>query len=227
MNISRYENNKLRDGFTITAHAGAMSLPDNSIEAIEQAIYAGADIVEMDVSLRPDGTPVIIHSEKPNQDEGILLDDAFSVVSESKTVKINLDLKRFDNIHEVQKLAEKHDLLNRIFFTGVDEKYAKSVQLQCPLIPSLLNVSIKLPFFKSSEYAQYLADKIISLNCIGLNCSYKGISSELVEIMHNNDLIVSVWTVNKEKDMLKMLSLSVDNITTRDILKLKDIVLKY
>ncbi len=215
---------KIREGFTITAHAGAMSLPDNSILALKQAIIAGVDVVEMDVTLRPDGTPVIIHSETPKQNEGVLLDEAFSAVAESEKIKINLDLKHFKNINEVQKLAVKHGLNERVFFTGVEENVVDTVKSQCPLIPSYLNESIDKVLKNSTEYSQSLADKILVLGCIGLNCSYKSISKRMVEAMHNNGLLVSVWTVNNKRDIEKMLSLSVDNITTRKPLKIKQLI---
>jgi len=42
--------------------------------------------------------------------------------------------------------------------------------------------------------------------------------------MHENGLFVSVWTVNENIDMVRMLALSVDNITTRNPCKLKLII---
>jgi glycerophosphoryl diester phosphodiesterase len=46
----------------VVAHRGAStSYPENTLQAFEGAIAAGADIVELDVRLTADGVPVILH----------------------------------------------------------------------------------------------------------------------------------------------------------------------
>ncbi len=49
-------------GLMIAAHRGAHSrAPENSLAAIETAIAEGADIVEIDIAVTRDGTPVLMH----------------------------------------------------------------------------------------------------------------------------------------------------------------------
>ncbi|MDR6624968.1 glycerophosphodiester phosphodiesterase family protein [Caulobacter segnis] len=49
-------------GLMIAAHRGAHSrAPENSLAAIEAAIAEGADIVEIDIAVTQDGTPVLMH----------------------------------------------------------------------------------------------------------------------------------------------------------------------
>ena len=46
----------------VVAHRGASATyPENTLEAFEGAVSAGADIVEPDVRLTADGTPVVMH----------------------------------------------------------------------------------------------------------------------------------------------------------------------
>ena len=46
----------------MVAHRGASSTyPENTLEAFEGAIAAGADAVELDVRLTADGIPVVMH----------------------------------------------------------------------------------------------------------------------------------------------------------------------
>ena len=215
---------RLPEGFTVTAHAGAMSLPDNSLISLNRAIKAGADVVEMDVTFRPDGTPVMIHKETPKHNEGVSLDEAFEVVVASDSVKINLDIKSSSNLPAVQELALEHGLIERVFFTGVGEKSIEQVKVKCPQIPYYLNFSPDKKLFDSREYAQTLSGKLKNLGCIGLNCSYGEISKTIVEVLHENGLLVSVWTVDRKIDMYRMLSLSVDNITSRKPDKLLTVI---
>ena len=51
----------------------------------------------------------------------------------------------------------------------------------------------------------------------------KDITKKLVEISHQEDLPVNVWTVNKEYDMLKMVEYGVDGIMTDYPLRLKEL----
>ena len=57
-----------------------------------------------------------------------------------------------------------------------------------------------------------------------INFNYKNASKELVDIFHENDLLVSIWTVDSEYNMYKILSFGPDNITTRHPDKLSAIV---
>lgn len=202
-------------GFSVTAHSGAWGLPENTVSALLKAVESGVDIVEIDVSFRPDSTPVIIHKDSPKQNEGVLLIDIFKAVKDSEEIKINLDLKSIKNLSMVQELVEKEGLMGRVFFTGVVENRVGPVRAQSPLIPYYLNASTDKKQRNSLEYAQSFADRLVELNCIGLNCSFAQISKTLVDVLHEEGLFVSVWTVDKKSDMKEMLSLSVDNITTR------------
>ena len=53
---------KPQAGLMVAAHRGAHSrAPENSLAAIEAAIAEGADIVEIDIAVTRDGTPVLMH----------------------------------------------------------------------------------------------------------------------------------------------------------------------
>lgn len=213
----------LRDNFTVTAHSGAMYLPDNSRIALLAAVKGGYDVVEMDISYRPDGTPVIIHNAEPTQWQGVLLDEALAIVALSDTTQINLDNKSTANLPELYRLIVKHGLENRAFFTGVNESSIELINANCPL-PYYLNCSINEDLRDDSAYAQQLAARVKAGGFVGINCNYIQMSKTVVDAMHENDLLVSVWTVNTNIDLYRMLALSVDNITTRRPYKLQLII---
>ena len=213
----------LSESFTITAHAGAMHLPDNSAAALLAAVTAGFDTVEMDLSYRSDGTPVIIHHSAPGPDEGLPLDDALAIVALSGKTKVNLDNKSVANLPEVYRLVVRHGLAGRVFFTAVDERVAALLKAQCPL-PYYLNCAIEPESRDSRSYMQQLAQRALAGGFLGINCDFRGVSPTVVDVMHENGLLVSVWTVNDNIDLYRMLSLSVDNITTREPGRLRLII---
>ena len=199
---------------TITAHSGAFGTPDNSIEFVKKVLEENCEIFEIDVSFRPDGTPAIIHDGHPKANEGILLRDVLSLVSQHPSIKINLDLKSVANLPAVDELLDRFGLTERAFFTGVTEGWTKTVQ-ENSRIPYYLNGDVA-PWSRSRESAMVsLADKIVRLGAVGFNTHYSNCRPAMIKVLHEKGLPVSVWTVNDEKNAAKYAALGVDNITTR------------
>lgn len=203
----------LPDGFTVTAHTGCMDTEENSLESIKAGAQSGADIVEFDLYFTEDMTPVLAH-DKPSGGE-ITLDEALSYLSMFKDTRANIDIKRTDALDKVSELVLKHSLTDRVFFTGVTEDFADAVKADCPDIKYYLNIDVDKKKARDSKYIASLVEKTEKAGAVGINLNQNGASGELVKAFHDNGLLVSVWTVDKERDMHKILELSPDNITTR------------
>ena len=121
---------------TVTAHSGAFGTPDNSIDYVKKVLEENCEIFEIDVSFRPDGTPVIIHDGHPKANEGILLRDAFSLISADPALQMNLDLKSVKNLPAVDELLDRYGLTDRAFYTGVDADWAPSAST--PITPTAI-----------------------------------------------------------------------------------------
>lgn len=203
------------DGFTITCHSGALHTKMNTVSSVRKAVEWGAQVVEFDVSFRPDGTPVIIHNSSPSQNQGILFEDALDEVAKSDTCKINLDIKSTKNLGAVDNLVKLKKLENRVFYTGVFEDWIETVKATSS-IPFYINYN---PSTKESNNDEYLK-KIISTakrtGAIGINSNFKGVSEKMVYAVQKSDLLVSLWTANNINDMYKALSFRPDNITTKN-----------
>lgn len=208
------EKIELSSNFTVTAHAGAMRTKANTISSVEKILETKADIVEFDVSFRPDGTPVTIHKDNPSQTQGELFENMLEAVAKSNKLKINLDLKSEKNLPAIEELVKRVGLLDRVFFTGVDEKRCKTVKENCPNIPYFLNASLEGKQ-NNEDFLRGMCDKIISLGAVGINMHYINASAAACRIMHEKNLLVSVWTVQLASDMRRLLSYGVDNITTK------------
>ncbi len=201
----------LPDLFTYTAHTGCLDTDDNSLESIEVGVKNGAKIVEFDLHFTSDNKPVLSH-DAPKGSE-VTLDEAFAKISEYENLRVNVDLKSTANIEAIRPLAQKHGVLERIFFTGVNNEFLPSVRNQG--IEYYLNVDV-LPAKKhSEEYLLSLVQKVKESGAVGINFNKDNASKELVEVFHKNGFLVSIWTVDKEKDIYKILSFAPDNITTR------------
>ncbi len=199
---------------TITAHAGAMGLPDNTLEAIRAGIEAGADIVEFDLSFSSDGEPVLSHDE-PQGCEPTLA-DAFGILRAHPAIRANVDLKRLsEHLYKVQPLAEAYGVPERIFFTGIDGDWIPEIRRQCPRVPYYLNRDMDENRFGDEKYYAELAALTARVGALGLNIHWSGAHPALSRILHEAGLELSVWTVNEPDDIRAMLALGADNITTR------------
>ncbi len=193
---------------TVTWHAGAMDTEPNTLESIEVAIKNNAEIIEIDVTFRPDGTPVIIHADAPAENEGVLFEEAIKVLSKDEC-KVNLDIKSTANLPSVDEIINKYQMMNRVFYTGVFEDWVETVRNNSA-IPYYLNYSVN-----ESVCAQTLADKAKKLGVIGINSNFNGVTKEFVDGIHQNGLDVSLWTANTEEEMLICAAMNPDNITTK------------
>ena len=201
----------LPEKFTCTAHTGCMGTADNSLDCFDAAVKNGADVVEFDLNFTADGKPVLSH-DKPQGNE-VTLDEAFCKLSELKNLFVNVDVKSTLNLAEVERLAEKHGISDRIFYTGVTEDFLEAVRADSPNVSYYLNV--KVDRRTDDEYINSLVEKVRNCGAVGINFNKKNASEKLVDAFHKNGLLVSVWTANKEIDIRRLLALSPDNITTK------------
>ena len=79
-------------GYLKVAHRGASALaPENSLSAVEAALAAGVDIVELDV-LAADGALLLAHSAAQIQPDSPVLEDALELFARTAQPRIWLDL---------------------------------------------------------------------------------------------------------------------------------------
>ncbi|MDE6471203.1 MAG: glycerophosphodiester phosphodiesterase [Eubacterium sp.] len=208
--------------FTCTAHTGCMDTEENSIEAIESGVKNGAQIVEFDLNFNENNEPILSH-DTPTGNE-ITLEEAFKKVSEYDNLKVNVDLKSCAALEKIKAVAEEYDVLDRIFFTGVNDEFLESVKKANLGIPYYLNVNVDSKKKHNSEYIDSLVQKVKDSGAIGINFNKDNASAELVEAFHKNGLMVSIWTVDKEKDMKRILCYFPDNITTRNPKLLNELI---
>ncbi|MDP3995554.1 MAG: glycerophosphodiester phosphodiesterase [bacterium] len=78
----------------IIAHRGyAKKYPENTFEAFDAALAAGADALETDVRLAGDGNLVVSHDPVQSAKGLITLDELFAYIAEKKDIPFFLELK--------------------------------------------------------------------------------------------------------------------------------------
>ena len=100
------------------------------------------------------------------------------------------------------------------------------VRNNSPQVKYFLNVDVQKSKNTDEIYLLSLVEKVKNAGAVGINFNYKNASKELVEVFRNNGFLVSIWTVDDEYNMYKILSFEPDNMTTRHPDKLSEIVNK-
>lgn len=204
-----------RDNYTITAHTGAFDTEDNSIEYVKAAIANNVDILEIDVRCRPDGTIAIGHDELASNSDGVLVSDVFDLVKPT-SIRINLDIKEDESLAELQRLIEKYDMFDQVFLTGIKLEDVEYVKRDCQGVSYYVNYPPSKLKIKSEKYQQEYLNVIKETGAIGINCNHKDGSKTLSELLHNNGYLLSLWTVDDEKNLKRVLLFAPDNITTHN-----------
>lgn len=197
-----------------------MLTPMNSLRSFKAGMLCGADIAEIDLSFRKDGTPVIIHAEKPGKNQGKPLSSVFEILAKTPGKKVNLDLKAFWNLPAVFAMLKEYGVADRALFTGVFGDHFETVARDCPGIPYYYNLWFdgSRPDVPDSEF-----EKAAGLGCVGMNTNHRNVTPDFVRRAREHSLEVSAWTVNDVERMKKLLALGVNNVTTlrpRKLIKL-------
>ena len=169
--------------------------------------------------------------------------------NKSENLLINLEIKSTpdeENLtptpEEMVKLVmqevNKSNLQNKIIISSFDWRTLTEIKNLYPEISRAYlsfqqqaGIKIKNTIYNRSPWMSYLPffekyelPKIIkSQGGKALHPYHKDITKKLVDISHQEDLPVNVWTVNEENDMLKMIEYGVDGIMTDYPLRLKEL----
>ena len=179
------------------------------------------------------------------------LSDIFELINSNgiKDVVLNLEIKSTpieDNLTPtpkemvsiIKKEIEKSKLEEKILISSFDWRILKEFSLQIPNIArgylsfqQKTGVKIEKTIYKNSpwldltlEFNEYDLPGLIKQLGGKVWCPfYRDIRKKDVEIAHNENLVVNVWTVNKENDMMRMIEYGVDAIITDYPLELKEL----
>ena len=191
-------------------------------------------------------------NQKPLENQRIpklseLLD--LSLKNKSENLLINLEIKSTpdeenltpapeDTVKLVVDEINLSNLKDKIIVSSFDWRTLTEIKNQYPEISrayltyqQVRGMKIKKTIYNRSPWMSFLPfyedhelPKIIkSQGGKAWHPYRKDITKELVDISHQEDLPVNVWTVNKEYDMLKMVEYGVDGIMTDYPLKLKEL----
>lgn len=215
------------DNFTITAHSGAYGTEMNTVDSVKAAIDNGAQIVEVDIRQRPDGTVVMSHDLVVTNNDGNPFEDALALLKDS-SIMVNLDIKDTKALNNLHSLLVEYNVLDRAFLTGIETINVKAVkESDCADMDYYLNYMPSRPKVFFDEYRQKLIELLEETGAVGINCNYKYANSQLSTLLHKKGYKLSVWTVDTRRKAKKMLAIKPDNITTKQPEMIEDVIANW
>lgn len=224
----------------ITAHAGCMDTLPNSRQSILAALASEADIVEVDVRASRDNVIILSHDDyldlpdgtqpkvgdldwqdmerySPASGSAILRIEYFlDLAAQSGSNKIlNLDIKESSALARTASIIRSHNLEEAVVFSGLGREGIRIAREQLKSMTYFFNADEMLPLSGTREADMNAACSLASeMGCRGINLEWTRASASFVEYAKARGLIVMLWTVDTEAEMLTALSFKPDSLTT-------------
>lgn len=215
----------------VVAHrAGAALGPENTLEALEASIAAGADMAEVDVRLTRDGVPVLLHDESLTRTAGVEKDvrsldlDELEGVEEQTgheiptleemlcaakdRITLMLELKAGDRevqlVEETARLVKQYQMEEQCVIASTELSILEWCQEQIPQADRLYITRLLYPGMDGNDSVQgYSAD-----------CRWAGAAA--VVQAHGEGRALYLWTVNGEERIKEAIALGVQGVITDD-----------
>ena len=222
----------------ITGHSGFENTGGGSLKSVETAIRMGLDCVEVDVRLDPEGTPRLSHDEFKDYKSAVLLRDVFDLIARSSTC-VNVDLKETRALYPVLALAEECRLKEgQLIFSGTVKGSTLAADASIirrarvfwahgdvlayyfeksgkPLSPGE-NVFGEDEDRGTDVYMDAIIETARSMGVAGVNLTYRTLKPETLKRICESGFPISIWTVNDEEVLRRILKLSPMNVTTME-----------
>ncbi len=240
---------KLAHPVAVVAHRGdKKNAPENTLPAFRQAVEAGADVVEFDLQLTSDGEIVIHHDAKlgrcvPGRGKlRAMTLDAIRALDAGRKFDVRFEGERVPTLDEVLDYLLAQDVVPMMEIKG---RYRRVAGIEDPLQATLRNhrafdrvVVIVHDRLVSQAVRTTCEGSLVALLSFTKRSSrfaaregfdgvipyWRALSLKLVGELHEKDVFLSPWTVNRVKDMERVLRLGVDAIVTDDPALLREVV---
>ena len=146
-------------------------------------------------------------------DKLILFEDYLKLCKDNK-MKCVIELKYTNGIntedvsklYELMEIIEKHEMLDQVFMLTSMKNCLLHIQKKYPLLNLVLLTGDATTTMESVDWC--IEHKI------SMDSYYGRLTKEMIDKLHENDLSVNVWTVNKEEIANEFINYNIDYVTT-------------
>ena len=221
-------------GYWKVAHRGASALaPENSLEALEAALAAGVDIVELDV-LVVDGSLRLAHSPAQLQPESPALEDALDLFTGTAPAQVWLDLDVKTPGHEaaLMRAVAARGLSGRTLVTSFQPEVLRAAKRIEPGLATGIaypndryGLSEKRPFellvgpglrVLRAALPARIGRMLASARAEAAMLHHALVTPRLVARCHSAGAAVFAWTLETREDLRRVLAAGADGAIAND-----------
>lgn len=214
LRLSRGDGPPLRIG-----HRGAAALaPPNTLEALQAALDAGVDMIEIDVLGRDDGSLVLAHSRKELAPDPPTLDEALAFLAErAPGTAVLADVKQRGLESELVEAIRRHRAVERTLVSAVSVPVLQAVGRLEPRLARSLTYPRNRALAAMRRTLPYrIRGLLASAGASVATLQYRVVSRPVVERCHAIGAAVFTWTVNDPALLARLDALGVDGVITDD-----------
>jgi glycerophosphoryl diester phosphodiesterase len=212
-------------------HRGAAALaPANTIPAIEAALAAGVDIVELDIVAQPNGKLTLGHSLRELEAQPAGLDEAFALIARTANTGLLADIKRSGFESELLEALRRHKLVERALASSSDLPTLRSFRGIEPALArsrtyprDRLGLGGRFPFVVGpashvmrGALAWRIGRLLAEADATVATLQHRIVSRTVVDRCHARGAAVFAWTVNERHLLERLDTLGVDGVITDD-----------
>lgn len=213
------------------AHRGGARLgPENTIEAFDRGLSAGADGLELDVRLAGDGEVVVMHDptiDRTTAGTGAVAAFSSDELSRWRVPRLQEVFERYPDAALIIEMKENQDLLARkvvdlVVSRGAIDRVALGSFHLAPLraarrLEPRIPTGAAKPEIRLALYASYAGiapfwASYRSLQVPERSRTRRVVSRRFIRAAHEAGVVVQVWTVDEEQEIRRLLDWGVDAI---------------
>jgi glycerophosphoryl diester phosphodiesterase len=204
---------------SVTAHAGSLGTPANSRESFLKALTCPVDFLEADIRFTPAGEAYLSHDRLPptRQRDAMRLKELLALVARRPKVRLNLDMKEVTGLARMATLVKRAGMASRVVMTGLSGGALRVAREKGDGLPYLYTHAPGFLQRFTTRGAAALARAVRESGARGLNTHHAFVTRKVALAMVDAGLELSVWTVDGEREMRRMLRLGAHNITTNRV----------
>jgi glycerophosphoryl diester phosphodiesterase len=221
----------------ITAHRGASGYaPENTVASINKALQFNSDIIEIDVQETKDGEIILHHdftlkrTAKVQKLIANLTMNEISVLDVGSWFHSKFKDERIPSLNQIIDLVKGRALLNIELKSGIHQHQLaekvvsfvieRGISDECFLTSFDFSLIERVKSQSSKIKTGYIFSILNNINPQTiekvdiLSVNHRFLSKRLIKFAKEKKKEIHVWTVNKEKEMLRLMKSGIDSIIT-------------
>lgn len=206
----------------LTAHSGSDQTAENSLSFVKTMLKHDIKAIEVDIRLNPETNQLYLAHDVPTDcTKVVLLEEVFQILQSHSNVQINCDLKEEQLETKVMELAKKYLAKNQVIFSGtvdlenIPPSWLENIFFNIENILPKIYDAVNQSEATQVENIRHIIDFAKTHQIEILNMNYHLATDGVIDLFHQENIKLSLWTVNDFELIDHFKKKGLYNVTTR------------